>query len=65
MALGQAPLSIIEIMRQVSAGKIKITPDVVVNGGGDGGGNNMLSAFIGSLMTGGMKIVRDDEPKKK
>lgn len=65
MALGQAPLSIIEIMRQVSAGKIKITPDVVVNGGGDGGGNNMLSAFIGSLMTGGMKIVRDEEPKKK
>lgn len=65
MALGQAPLSIIEIMRQVSAGKIKITPDVMVNGGSDGGGSNMLSAFIGSLMTGGMKIVRDEEPKKK
>ncbi|MBI4802984.1 MAG: hypothetical protein HY796_10720 [Elusimicrobia bacterium] len=65
LALGQAPMSVIEVMKQVSNGKVKITPDVVVNSGADGGGNNMLSAFIGSLMTGGMKIVRDDDTKKK
>jgi len=63
LALGQAPLSMIEIMKQVSGGKIKITPDVMVNGGGaDGGGsNNMLSAFIASLMANGMKLVKDPE----
>lgn len=61
MALGQAPLSMIEIMKRVSDGKIKITPDVVVNGGD--GGNNMLSAFIASLMANGMKLVKDDAPK--
>ena len=61
LALGQAPLSMIEIMKRVSEGRIKITPDVVVNGGGaDGGGNNMLSAFIASLMANGMKLVKDD-----
>jgi regulator of protease activity HflC (stomatin/prohibitin superfamily) len=63
LALGQAPLSMIEIMKQVSGGKIKITPDVMVNGGGaDGGGsNNMLSAFIASLMANGMKLVKDPD----
>ena len=61
LALGQAPLSMIEIMKRVSEGRIKITPDVVVNGcGADGGGNNMLSAFIASLMANGMKLVKDD-----
>lgn len=66
LALGQAPLSMIEIMKRVSEGRIKITPDVVVNGGGaDGGGNNMLSAFIASLMANGMKLVKDDAASGK
>ena len=52
-------------MKQVSTGHVKITPDVVVNGGGEGGGNNMLSGFIGSLMMGGMKISKDEPAPKK
>jgi regulator of protease activity HflC (stomatin/prohibitin superfamily) len=64
VALGQAPLSMIEIMKRVSEGNVKITPDVVVNGGGDGaGGNNMLSAFIASLMANGMKLVKEEPGK--
>jgi diacylglycerol kinase family enzyme len=55
--LGQQPLSIIEIMKQVSEGKIKITPDIVVSGGGDGAANNVLSAFIASMMAGGVKLA--------
>jgi regulator of protease activity HflC (stomatin/prohibitin superfamily) len=57
-AVGQAPLAMIEIMKRVSDGNIKITPDIVVGGGGngDGGGNNMLSAFMASLMTSGVRL---------
>ena len=62
-ALGQAPLSIIEIMKQVAGGKVKITPDVLVQGGTDSGGNNMLSAFIASLMTGGLKLIKDPDAR--
>ena len=64
MALGQSPLATIEVMKQVSGGKIKITPDILINGGGNGEGNssNVLSAFIASLMAGGMKLA-PAEPK--
>lgn len=66
-AVGQAPLAMIEIMKRVSDGNIKITPDIVVGGaGGDGASANMLSAFMASLMTSGVKLVPQDsgEPKK-
>jgi len=33
-ALGMLPIAMIEVMRRVSEGKVKITPDVVVSGGG-------------------------------
>jgi hypothetical protein len=56
-ALGQQPLSIIEIMKQVSDGKVKITPDIVVSGGGDGASSNVLAAFIASMMAGGVKLA--------
>ncbi len=56
-ALGQQPLSIIEIMKQVSNGHVKITPDIVVSGNGDGGSSNVLSAFIASMMAGGVKLA--------
>jgi regulator of protease activity HflC (stomatin/prohibitin superfamily) len=52
-ALGAAPLSIIEVMRQVAAGQVKITPEVLVQGGAngsEGAGGNVLAAFIASLM---------------
>ncbi len=66
-AVGQAPLALIEIMKQVSDGKVKITPDIMVQGGnGDGGGaSNMLAAFMGSLLASGGKIAGPGEPPKK
>ena len=77
-AVGQAPLAMIEIMKQVSDGKIKITPEILIQGGvgGDGNSASVLSAFIASLMAGGMKLVpettsttgvvkTEDAPKKK
>lgn len=57
-ALGQAPLATIELMKQVAGGKLKITPDILIQGGGgDGNGNsgNVLAAFIASLMAGRME----------
>jgi uncharacterized membrane protein YqiK len=65
-ALGQAPLSIIEVMKQVSSGQIKITPDILVQGGGNGGegsSSQVLSAFIASLMAGGMGLSPVDGRK--
>ena len=58
-ALGQNPLSIIEIMKQVAGGKVKITPDILIQGasGQGDGSSNVLSAFIASLMAGGMKLT--------
>lgn len=67
-ALGQQSLSIIEIMKQVAEGKVKITPDILVQGGGEGkeGGNanNVLAAFIASLMGSNTKIAREASPTK-
>ena len=67
-ALGAQPMSIIEIMKQVAQGSVKITPDIFVQGGGDGkdGGNssNVLAAFIASLMGNNAKIVTGpDKPQ--
>lgn len=60
-AIGQYPLSIIEIMKQVGDGNIKITPDILVQTSGDGkdGGNanNVLAAFIASLMGANGKLI--------
>jgi len=67
-AVGQSPLAIIEIMKQVSDGKIKITPDILIQGGGDGHGNgssHVLSAFIASLMAGGIKLMPQEGGPKK
>jgi regulator of protease activity HflC (stomatin/prohibitin superfamily) len=61
-ALGPQPMSIIEIMKQVAQGNVKITPDILVQGGeGKEGANssNVLAAFIASLMGNNAKIVVD------
>jgi len=64
-ALGQQPMSVIEIMKQVAQGKIKITPDILVQGAGDGkdGGssNSVMATFIASLMGTNAKIVPGDK----
>lgn len=58
-ALGQMPLAMVEIMKQISGGHIKITPDIQVSGeqGKEGSGNvgNVLSAFMASMMAQNMK----------
>jgi regulator of protease activity HflC (stomatin/prohibitin superfamily) len=61
-AVGQGPLAMIEVMKRVSDGKIKITPDIVVGAGhnGDGANSNMLAAFMASLMGSGMRLVPQD-----
>lgn len=65
-AVGQMPLALIEIMKQISSGNIKITPDVMVQSEkGDGNASsNVLSAFLASLMASGMKLVPASEPVK-
>ena len=64
-ALGQQPLSMIEIMKQISDGKIKITPDILVQGGGSkegGSSDHVLSAFMASMM---MRPESERENKAK
>jgi regulator of protease activity HflC (stomatin/prohibitin superfamily) len=63
-ALGQSPLALIEIMKQIANGKIKITPDVLVQGQGDGASSNTLAGFIATLMASGMKLVPQDAASK-
>jgi len=57
-ALGQNAMSIIEVMKQVAQGNVKITPDILVQGseGQDGNANNVLAAFIASLMGSGIRL---------
>jgi len=58
-ALGQNPLALVEIMKQVSNGQIKITPDIMIqsgNGNGESNSSNVLAAFIASLMASGYKL---------
>ena len=62
-ALGQQSLATIEVLKQVAAGKIKITPEILVQGG-ESGGNNVLSAFIASLMLAGNKPIAPNPPGK-
>jgi len=63
-ALGTHALSIIEIMKQVALGDIKITPDIMVQGsshdGKDSTSSNVLSAFIASLMGSGTRMVQGE-----
>jgi len=57
-ALGQNPLALVEIMKQVSGGNVKITPDIMIQGGnGEGSSSNVLAAFIASLMASGFKLA--------
>lgn len=74
-ALGEYPMAIIEIMKQVAHGNVKITPDILVQAGNDNkdnaSANNVLAAFIASLMGNNAKlvamkdvVVQDDVNKK-
>lgn len=61
-AVGQAPLALIEVMKQVSDGKVQITPEILITGGGNHNGDmssNVLSGFIASLMASGTRLIGD------
>ena len=64
-AVGQAPLALIEIMKRVSDGHVKITPDIVVSGGSGDGASNMLAAFMGSLLASNARLAATGEPPAK
>jgi len=65
-AVGQSPLAVIEVMKQVAEGGIKITPEVMVSGAGENGGgsSNVLAAFIASLMAGGVQLAPKSDASK-
>jgi regulator of protease activity HflC (stomatin/prohibitin superfamily) len=41
----------IEVTRAIAEGKIKVTPDFLIQGGGDGGVTGLLSAFLAQRVT--------------
>ncbi len=51
-AIGQQGVTAIEIAKQIASGKVKITPDLLVQGGDNMGG--LMSAFMSQLITGGV-----------
>jgi uncharacterized membrane protein YqiK len=49
-AVGQQGVTAIEIAKQIAAGNVKVTPDLLVQGGDNVGG--LLSAFLTKVITG-------------
>ena len=59
-AIGQNSLATIEVMKKVSEGHVKITPEVLIQGGGNhesSSSSNVLAAFMASLMLGSKSPV--------
>lgn len=54
-ALGATGLTLVEILKQVREGNIKITPDNLVVGGGEGGDAGTLGGLITLLLAGSLK----------
>jgi uncharacterized membrane protein YqiK len=54
-AIGQQGVTAIEIAKQIASGKVKITPDLLVQGGDNMGG--LMSAFMSQLITGGVSAT--------
>lgn len=51
-SLGKQSLATIEVMKQVSSGQIKITPDILVNSSeaNEGAASNVLTAFLANML---------------
>lgn len=70
-AMGRESLAMIEIIKQVAEGKVKITPDILVQSGlsekSDASANNVLAAFLASLLANkthsGVEIAQPSESK--
>jgi len=62
-AVGQQPLAMIEVMRRIAEGHVKITPDIVISSNNDGkggdaglaGGAGLMSALVANLMAANLK----------
>jgi hypothetical protein len=69
-SVGQAPLAMIEIMKRIADGHVKITPDILITGeggkGGDagsGGGSGIMAAFVANLLAGSVKPASSNEDR--
>lgn len=65
--LGAERLVILKVLEEVSDGKVKITPDVMVNSGGDGSGGGLFNAWLATMLgprnglaNGAVAIVEPD-----
>ena len=61
-AVGQQGVTAIEIAKQIAAGNIKVTPDLLVQGGDNLGG--LLAAFLTRIITGDAARTMVAEPRK-
>ncbi|MET0791460.1 MAG: SPFH domain-containing protein [Polyangiaceae bacterium] len=68
-AVGQTSLAMIEIMRRIAEGHVKITPDVLISSGGQGsgdsslgGGAGLMSAFVANLIASNLSPTREAKP---
>lgn len=59
-ALGQNAVTAIEVAKQISLGNVKITPDLLVQGGDGIGG--LLSAYLSQIITGGLPACAGGGP---
>jgi len=58
-SLGQDSVTAIEIAKQIAAGNVKVTPDLLVQGGDNTGA--VLSAFLTQMMTTKQKVKQTSE----
>jgi regulator of protease activity HflC (stomatin/prohibitin superfamily) len=53
-SVGQSPLAMIEVMKKIADGNVKITPDILISGtgdkGGDAGASGLMAAFVATLL---------------
>ncbi len=62
-ALGRDPVAQIELLKVIAEGKVRIAPEVMVNGGG-GGGSGSLDALMGTMLRQAAKPAAGAEPAK-
>jgi regulator of protease activity HflC (stomatin/prohibitin superfamily) len=56
-AVGQQGLTAIEVIKQIAEGKIKITPDILVQAAGGDGSSGLMSAFVANILAAGGKFL--------
>ncbi|MDO8558827.1 MAG: SPFH domain-containing protein [bacterium] len=62
---GPGYVAMVKLIQEVAAGKVRITPDVLVTGGEGGQGGNLFNAFMATLLTQQLPAkAKSDEEKK-